>query len=79
MALQLGKWIDNNIIYISGEETEYQLSSRANRLKISGKNLSLLSEAKLENILETLKNNKSDLVIIDSISVIYSENISGVA
>ncbi len=79
MALQLGKWIDKKIIYISGEETEYQLSSRANRLKILGKNLSLLSESKLENILETLKNNSSDLVIIDSISVIHSENISGVA
>ena len=79
LALQLANFIDKKIIYISWEETEYQIFSRANRLKIKNESLELLSESNLENILETLKNNKTDLIIIDSISVIYSQNISWVS
>lgn len=77
LALQLSSWVDKKIIYISGEETENQITSRANRLKIKNDNLNLLSESNLENIIETLKNNTADLIIIDSVSVIYSDNING--
>ena len=79
LSIQLGKWIEEKIIYISGEETEYQLFDRCNRLGIKSKNLSLLSENNLENILETAKNNPCDVLIIDSISVIHSNNQSGVS
>jgi DNA repair protein RadA/Sms len=53
--LQLANWYDGEIIYISGEETEHQISDRAKRLGIKGNNISLLSESNLENILETLE------------------------
>lgn len=76
LALQLAEFIDKNIIYVSWEETENQIIARANRLHIQSEKLSLLCENNLENILQTLKNTKSDVVIIDSISVITSENIS---
>lgn len=79
LALQLGNLIEKNIIYISGEENENQIISRANRLNIKSNNISLLCENNLENILETLKNTKSDLIVLDSISVITSENASGTA
>lgn len=74
LAIQLGSWINEKIIYISGEETEYQLFDRCNRLWIKWDNLSLLSENNLENILETAKNNPCEFLIIDSISVIHSDN-----
>ncbi len=74
LAIQLGKWLDEKIIYISWEETEYQLFDRCNRLWIKADNLSLLSENNLENILETAKNNPSDFLVVDSISVIHSDN-----
>ncbi|PIE85217.1 DNA repair protein RadA [Candidatus Gracilibacteria bacterium] len=77
LALQLGTWIDKKIIYISGEETENQIISRASRLEVKNNNLNILAESNLENIIETLKNNVADLVIIDSVSVIYSDNING--
>ena len=32
LTLQLGSWIDEEMIYVSGEETEYQISDRAKRL-----------------------------------------------
>jgi len=76
LAIQLGKWLDEKIIYISWEETEYQLFDRCNRLWIKADNLSLLSENNLENILETAKENPCDFLIIDSISVIHSDNQS---
>lgn len=79
LAIQLGKWLDEKIIYISWEETEYQLFDRCNRLWIKSKNLSLLSENNLENILETAKNNPCDFLIVDSISVIHSDNHSWVS
>ncbi len=80
LSIQLAKWIKNKkIIYVSWEETEYQIINRANRLKIKNENLSILSESNLENILKTLEKNSSDLVIIDSISVINSAEISWVA
>jgi len=34
LTLQLGGWIEENIVYISGEETIGQISSRAKRLKV---------------------------------------------
>lgn len=79
LALQLWNLINWNIIYVSGEENENQIISRANRLGIKNDSISLLCENNLENILETLKNTKSDLIVLDSISVITSENASGTA
>jgi len=80
ITLELWKWVSNKkIIYISGEETEYQVASRAERLWISGENMQLLAENNIENILETLKKESCDILIIDSISVIHSNSISWVA
>ncbi|MDD4151558.1 MAG: DNA repair protein RadA [Candidatus Gracilibacteria bacterium] len=80
LSLQLANWIiDRNIIYVSGEETIGQLTSRAARLGIKGENISILRENNFENISETLKDYKTSIVIIDSISVISSNNIPGSA
>lgn len=79
LALQLWNLIEKNIVYISGEENENQINSRAKRLWINSENISLLSENNLENILQTLKNTKSDLIILDSISVITSDNATWTA
>ncbi len=79
LTLELGKWIDDDIIYISWEETEYQLSDRANRLWIKNNKLLVMSESNIENILKTLEKNSCKVLIIDSISVMNSSNISWVA
>lgn len=78
LSLQLANWIiDRNIIYVSGEETIWQLTSRAARLWIKWENISIMRENNFENIIETLKDYKTSIVIIDSISVISSNNIPG--
>ncbi len=79
LALQLTNWIDEDLVYISWEETEFQIFDRGRRLQINSKNLFVLSENSLENILETIRANSQKIIIIDSISVIFSENSTWVS
>ncbi|OGJ54273.1 DNA repair protein RadA, partial [Candidatus Peregrinibacteria bacterium RIFOXYC2_FULL_33_13] len=66
----------NKIIYISGEESASQISSRAKRLNIKSDKIYLVNEVNLENIFKTIEQNEPSLIIIDSIQVIYSENLN---
>ncbi|NVP17651.1 DNA repair protein RadA [Candidatus Gracilibacteria bacterium] len=79
ITLQLASLVNENIVYISGEETAYQIADRAKRLGVTGNNMKILAESCIEDILETLSKNKSEIVIIDSISVMHSNNVTGVA
>lgn len=79
LSLQLGGWIVEDIVYISGEETLSQISGRAKRLWVEWKNIRLLTENNLENIIATLQKCDPKVVILDSISVMYSNEINGTA
>ncbi len=70
---------DKTILYISGEESIQQIKLRARRLNITTGNLLLLAETNLEIIQETIKDIQPDLVIIDSIQTIISENVTSSA
>ncbi|NPA50140.1 MAG: DNA repair protein RadA [Epsilonproteobacteria bacterium] len=69
----------DRVLYVSGEESLSQIKLRANRLNAKSKNLYLLSEINLENILEEIYNGDYKLVIIDSIQTLYSSEISSAA
>ena len=62
---QLGKIL--KILYVSGEESYSQIKLRADRLKVSSENLSVLCETDTQAICEHIKATTPDLVIIDSI------------
>ena len=79
ITLQLANLVKEKIIYISGEETPYQISSRSERLWVKWDNMLVLWESCIENILETLAKNPCKVLIIDSISVMHSNNITWVA
>ena len=64
------------VLYISGEESEGQLKLRAERLGVAGENLSVLTETLIEKILTEIDRVKPDVVIVDSIQTVYSENIA---
>ena len=66
-------------LYISGEESPQQISLRAERLKLSKKNIHLLSSVSLEEILSTLQSTKPNLVIVDSIQTLASEQLNSAA
>ena len=76
LSLQLAKWIQQDIIYISGEETIWQIRCRAQRLKITWDNLSLLTENIFEDIIISLEWKNPKVIIWDSISVLISREIS---
>ncbi len=63
------------VLYVSAEESAGQIKIRANRIKANHPNLFLLNELVLENILAHLKQEHYDLLVIDSIQTIYSEDI----
>ncbi len=68
LALQLALALkEQTILYVSGEESEEQISFRAKRMKGSNPNCYILSETELENILTHAENLKPGLIIIDSI------------
>ena len=64
-----------SVIYISGEEAISQLRMRAKRLNLSDTNVLLGSETNISDILATLKNTNTDLVIIDSIQTVWTPAI----
>lgn len=66
-------------LYVSGEESETQLKLRAQRLGGEGKSCLLLCDTQLENIIEQIQKYKPNIVIIDSIQTIQSENIESYA
>jgi DNA repair protein RadA/Sms len=82
LTLQLANQLcerGKKVLYISGEESEEQISLRGDRLKLPLKNLKLLSETNLETILATASEENIDFLIIDSIQVISSQGIPGSA
>jgi DNA repair protein RadA/Sms len=60
------------ILYVSGEESEEQISLRAKRLKKSNPSCYIYAETDLENILIQADNLKPGLIIIDSIQTIHT-------
>ena len=60
------------VLYVSGEESDYQIKMRGERLGLSGMPLHLLSETCVERILEQVEEVKPALLIVDSIQTMYS-------
>lgn len=66
----------HSVLYISGEESLKQIKIRANRMGEFSDKLTLLCETNLETIEEAIRRYKPEIVIIDSIQTMYSENVS---
>lgn len=61
------------VAYISGEEATAQIRLRAQRLGLSEADVALASATALRDILATLKAERPDAVIIDSIQTLWSD------
>jgi DNA repair protein RadA/Sms len=64
------------VLYVSGEESEQQIKSRATRLGITTGELYLFSENNLNLIINQIDLMQPEFIIIDSIQTIYLDYIS---
>ncbi|HEX4183796.1 MAG TPA: DNA repair protein RadA [Caulobacteraceae bacterium] len=60
-------------VYISGEEAVEQVRTRATRMGVSGAPVRLAAETALRDIIDGLKREPVDLVVIDSIQTLWSD------
>ena len=64
------------VLYVSGEESERQIKLRAERLRVRGEGLFLLSETNLEDVLESVNQLQPNVLIVDSIQTLYNGDLT---
>lgn len=83
LTLQTLIKIDQRVLYVSGEESPHQIRMRADRIAnqggLSHDNMRVLSETSLENIFAAIKDEKPEIVVIDSIQTIATEMVDSSA
>jgi DNA repair protein RadA/Sms len=75
LAMQAASQINNNILYVTGEESAIQIKTRAARLGIQSDNFYILPETDLNTILASINSLSPALVIIDSIQTMYRSEL----
>ena len=63
------------VLYVTSEESARQTALRASRLGIGGSGLLILAETNVERIINQIHKNKPQVVIIDSIQMIYKPDL----
>lgn len=81
ILLQICEHIGKNkqVLYVSGEESASQIKLRANRLGVFTNNLLILSQTDVRTIIDTIKTEKPDVVMIDSIQTMIFDECSSSA
>ena len=64
-----------SVLYVSGEESLQQIKIRAERIGEFTDSLQLLCETNLNSIKEVIERKKPQIVVIDSIQTMYSEDV----
>lgn len=70
---------NQNVLYVTGEESLQQVALRAKRLGLNADKLNLLAETQVEKILNLISGSKAELkseiniMVIDSVQTVYTE------
>lgn len=75
LLLQVALRTPIKTLYVSGEESDTQIKLRAERLGIHTDQCNILTETLLENILDAVERELPELLIVDSIQTLYSEQL----
>ncbi len=70
---------NKKVLYVSAEESSNQIKLRADRLSIKAESLYIYPQTNLEFIKTEIENINPDVVVIDSIQAIYTQNIASSA
>lgn len=76
LLLQVMAQLGAKTLYVTGEESPQQVAMRAHRLGLGDAELDVLAETSLESIIAHLQKSRPDVVVVDSIQVIYHEGLS---
>lgn len=78
ILLQICEYLGRSmrILYVSGEESKRQLKLRASRLGVNSDNLYILTQTDVELVSEVVRQDKPDLVMIDSIQTMSLNELS---
>lgn len=63
-------------LYVTGEESLQQVGMRAKRLNLPQENLKMLAETNVEQICNAAQEHKPDLLVVDSIQVMHSNDVA---
>lgn len=75
LLLQLALQLKRKVLYVSGEESETQLKMRAERIGIINDECYVICETSLGNLLNYIKSDTPEILIIDSVQTLSSDLI----
>jgi len=66
----------NNILYVSGEESPKQIRMRAERLGVAADSIRVFAQTSFESVSEEIQKQSPEITIIDSIQTMYTNEVS---
>jgi len=75
LLLQVALSMSQNVLYVSGEESQNQLKMRAARLEKQDSDCLLLTETNTQNIFRHITTYQPDVLVIDSIQTLHTDYI----
>lgn len=75
LLLQIALQIPQKVLYVSGEESQSQIKMRAERLENTSSNCLILTETNTQQIFKNVEEVQPDVLVIDSIQTLYTNNI----
>jgi len=75
LMLQMATHLHTKTLYVSGEESVYQIKSRAERIAPTKNHLLVLAETNLDKIVQNILTLNPTVIVIDSIQTLYRDEI----
>jgi len=75
LLLQLAIETPKKVLYVSGEESQKQIKLRAQRISVENNPCYIMSETKIESIFKHIIEIQPEILIIDSIQTLYTQDI----
>ena len=75
LLLQIALQINNKVLYISGEESQQQIKSRAKRMGLNEESCYVLCETDIQLIFLQIQSLTPEIIIVDSIQTLHDSDV----
>lgn len=79
LLLQIALQLNKKVLYISGEESQQQIKSRAKRMGLNEQSCYVLCETEIQLIFLQIQSLTPDIIIVDSIQTLHDSDVESVA